>query len=166
MATRAAIVSPEHVQALNMIDLEFRGRHYRDVTTAWKTYLDDLNSFPQEDEKLQAIWVDHRNEFLTKLLLAMGGALGYRFDEVQVRKGIYSPQAHGRIEDENTSLRRGLLELLTGKRALKMDVTSFPVSEQEVQEQKALRDGFQELLDGKRVLQVAVSPKPIVPENR
>ena len=96
----------------------------------------------------------------------MGGALGYQFDEVHVKKGFYSPQAHGKIEDENTSIRIGLLDLLAGKRALKMDVTSFPVSEQEVQEQKALRDGFQELLDGKRVLQVAVSPKPIAPENR
>jgi hypothetical protein len=38
MATRASTLAPEHVQALNMIDIEFYGRNKRsrDVVEAWK----------------------------------------------------------------------------------------------------------------------------------
>lgn|SRR3990167_1410222 len=157
MATRAATVSAEHVQALNMIDLEFREKRYRNATTAWKTYLDHLGSYPKDVENLQPIWGERRVNLLTNLLLEMGRSLGYEFDEVHVKKGIYAPEAHGRLEDENMLIRRGLLRLLYGDAELKMKVTSFPVSEQSLAEQKALRDALQELLDGKRALPVAVS---------
>ena len=53
MATRAATVSADHVQALNMIDLEFREKRYKRVTVAWKTYLDHLSSYPKDAENLQ-----------------------------------------------------------------------------------------------------------------
>lgn len=165
MATRAATVSPEHVQALNMIDLEFRGASYRSVTTAWKTYLDHLGSYPKDDEKRQPLWGERRVDLLTALLLAMGQALGYEFDEVHVKKGIYAPEAHGRIEEENLLIRRGLLRLLYGDADLKMKVTSFPVSNEALAEQKALRDAIQQLLDGKRSLPVAVSKKSDGGEN-
>lgn len=159
MATRAATVSPEHVQALNMIDLEFRGTRYRPVTAAWKTYLDHLGSYPKDDEKRQAVWGERRVDLLTTLLLAMGRALGYEFDDVHVKKGIYAPEAHGRLEDENMLIRRGLLRLLYGDAEIKMKVTSFPVSNEALAEQKTLRDAMQQLLDGKRSLPVAVSKK-------
>jgi hypothetical protein len=157
MATRAATISAEHVQALNMIDLEFREKRYKNVTIAWKTYLDHLSSYPKDDEKLQPIWGERRVNLFTNLLLEMGRSLGYEFDEVHVKKGIYAPEAHGRLEDENMLIRRGLLNLLYGDTAVKMSVTSFPISEQAVAEQKALRDALQELLDGKRALPVAIS---------
>ena len=157
MATRAATVSTEHVQALNMIDLEFREKRYKSVTTAWKTYLDHLSSYPKNDEKLQPIWGERRVDLLTNLLLEMGRSLGYEFDQVHVKKGIYAPEAHGRLEDENMLIRRGLLNLLYGDTALKMNVTSFPISQQALDEQKVLRDALQELLDGKRALPVDVT---------
>lgn len=125
MATRAATVSPEHVQALNMIDLEFREKRFKNVTTTWKTYLDHLNSYPKEDEKRQPLWGERRVDLLTALLLEMGRSLGYEFDEVHVKKGIYAPEAHGLIEDENMLIRRGLIRVLYGDATLKMDVESF-----------------------------------------
>jgi hypothetical protein len=41
MATRAAGLSQKHVEALNLIDIEF----YKDklVTNSWKAYIDHLN---------------------------------------------------------------------------------------------------------------------------
>ncbi|PCJ58904.1 MAG: hypothetical protein COA65_06945 [Rhodospirillaceae bacterium] len=159
MATRAAAVSPEHVQALNMIDLEFRKTRYRLVAAAWKMYLDHLSSYPKDDEKQQPVWDGRRVDLLTSLLLAMGRALGYEFDEVHVKRGVYAPVAQGRLEDENTRIRRGLLDLLYGKTELKMNVTSFPVSEQALAEQEAIRVVLQQLLDGKRALPVSVSKK-------
>jgi len=159
MATRASAVSPEHVQALNMIDLEFEGKKYKQVRLAWKTYLDHLGSYPNEDEKAQPVWSDKMAGLLAKLLQAMGKSLSYEFDEVHIKKGIYSPVAHGKIEQENNLLRSGLLRLLYGETALKMDVESFPISEEDVNEQKELRKGIQELLDGDREFPVSVKKK-------
>jgi len=154
MATRAAAVSPEHVQALNMIDLEFLGEKYKTVRNEWKTYLDHLGSYPKEDEQLQAMWGDRRMDMLTRLLIEMGKSLGYDFDEVHVKKGIYAPEAHSQIENEQMLLRRGLLRLLYGDVPLKMNVTNFPVTEQSVAEQQQIRFHLIELLEGKRSLNV------------
>ena len=47
MATRAARVSTEHVQALNMIDIIFyKDKAEKPVREAWKKYLDHLNTPP------------------------------------------------------------------------------------------------------------------------
>ncbi|SHJ73771.1 DUF6680 family protein [Propionispora hippei] len=45
MKTRASTLSPEHVEALNMIDVEFYGNEKRNraVVEAWKSSLDRLN---------------------------------------------------------------------------------------------------------------------------
>ncbi len=157
MATRAASVSPEHVQALNMIDLEFQGDKFKPVRTAWKTYLDHLSSYPKEDERIQALWGEKRVDLLARLLMEMGNSLGYEFDEVHVKKGIYAPEAHSQIENENTLLRQGLLRLIYGDWHLKMDVTSLPVAEQSEAEQQLLRQHLIELLKGNRSLNVSTS---------
>lgn len=157
MATRAATVSPQHVQALNMIDLEFQGVKYKGVTDAWKTYLDHLSHHPKDDEKQQAIWGERRVDLLAKLLIEMGKSLGYTFDEVHVKRGIYAPEAHAQYETEEQLIRNGLVRLLHGRSHLKMDVMSLPASQEAMEEQKALREGFKELIDGKRKLGVSVS---------
>lgn len=159
MATRASTISPSHVQALNMIDLEFDDKKYKDVKLAWKTYLDHLGSFPKDDENAQPVWSSKMVDLLAKLLQVMGKSLGYDFDEVHLKKGIYSPEAHARVEDENTLLRRGLLRLIYGDGTLKMDVKSFPISEEEAKEQKEIRKSIQELLNGDRDFPVSVKDK-------
>lgn len=159
MATRAATVSPDHVQALNMIDLEFNDKKYKNVTLSWKTYLDHLGNFPKDDEKAQPVWSDKMADLLAKLLQEMGKSLGYEFDEVHIKKGIYSPEAHARVEDENMLLRKGLLRLLYGDGSLKMDVQSFPFSDEEAQEQKEIRQALKAILDGSNEFPVSVSNK-------
>lgn len=159
MATRASTILPSHVQALNMIDLEFNDKKYKDVKLAWKTYLDHLNSFPNDDEKAQPVWSSKMADLLAKLLQEMGKSLGYDFDEVHIKKGIYLPEAHARVEDENNLLRRGLLNLINGKGTLKMDVKSFQIGEEEAKEQREIRKSIQELLNGDRDFPVSVKDK-------
>jgi len=159
MATRAATLSTEHVKALNMIDLEFHGWKYKNVTTAWKTYLDHLNSYPKDDEKLQPLWDEKCIDYRTSLLIEMGRSLGYKFDAVHIKKGSYLPEAHNLIETENKLIRRGLVALLFRDSALKMEVTKLPISDQTRAEQEALNDAIRELLDGKRTLSVSLSDK-------
>ncbi len=159
MATRASTISPSHVQALNMIDLEFDDKKYKEVKIAWKTYLDHLGNFPKDDEKAQPVWSNKMVDLLAKLLQEMGKSLGYDFDEVHIKKGIYSPEGHARVEDENNLLRRGLLRLIYGDVTLKMDIKSFPIGEEEAKEQKEIRKSIKELLDGDRELPVSVKDK-------
>lgn len=158
MATRAAVVSPQHVQALNMIDLEFQGKKHRAVTDAWKTYLDHLAHYPKDDEKQQPAWAERTPDLLAKLLLEMGKSLGYVFDEVHVKRGIYAPEAHAQFETEERLMRSGLVRLLLGQSSIKMDVTSFPVSEEALKAQTALQQAMREVYDGKRRLEVSVFP--------
>lgn len=143
MATRASTLSAEHVQALNVIDLEFRGDADKAVSTAWKTYLDHLNSFPKDDEKRQAVWSEKSVDLLGRLLLTMGQSLGYEFDEVHIKKGIYFPQAHGDMDLEARIIRRGLAQLLLGDRTLKMEVTKIPGNPEAIEQQKK----FVEVMD-------------------
>ena len=163
MATRAATVSIEHVQALNMINLEFQGNKYRPVREAWKVYLDHLGSFPknenqgvggQEQSHAQAVWDDKKQDRLAGLLNEMGKSLGYNFDEVDIKKGIYSPEAHGQQENEQILLRRGLVQLIYGELPLKMEVTSFPYDETFATEQKEVLSSMKRLLDGEQAIKV------------
>jgi hypothetical protein len=126
MSTRATRLSNEHVAALNMIDIEFYGRKVfgtkfqtpkeKSVTNAWKNYNDHLNSkyLPEQF----SIWVDRGEQLLTLLLYQMSKALGYDFDEVQLKRDCYRPIAHGDLEDDQHKLRKALLEVLAGQRPL------------------------------------------------
>ena len=52
MSTRGIPLSPEHVRALNMIDIEFYGNNKKNkkVIAAWRLYLDVLANSPQDFE--------------------------------------------------------------------------------------------------------------------
>ena len=126
MATRGIPVSATHVQALNMIDLEFSGKKVDEkaVLEAWKLYLDHLSDGPRDfqdpdyQSKLNA-WSTKSQDCLVDLLYTMGRVLNYDFDKVQLKKGAYTPQGHADIE--KSLIRRGTLDLLYGERALPVE---------------------------------------------
>ena len=131
MATRGAVLSPGHVEALNMIDLEFAGQGKKNelIRTRWKEYLDHLCSLPDDPEQQQQLlptWTQRKDDLLAELLHDMGSAVGYKFDRVQILRGIYSPRGHANWELETQLLRRFLIELLAGNRTLPLDVRSLP----------------------------------------
>lgn len=61
----------------------------------------------------------------TTLVPAMGKALGYDFGEVQIKKGGCYPMFSGNIEEEQHALRRGLLDVLLGKRLIPVGVFEY-----------------------------------------
>lgn len=117
MATRANRLSLDHVQALNMIDIEFRGMGRRGKPTleAWTAYLHHLNTHLPPD-----IWVSRGDDLFVDLLFAMACSLGYRMNKTDIRSTSYFPTGHGRVENEQTRIRTGILELLDGTRALRI----------------------------------------------
>ena len=127
MATRAYAVSWDHVQALNRIDLEFDKNNKKDkeVIYPWKGYLDLLGDqdLPREQ------WGTRRVDLLVELLHKMANVLEYDFDKTHIKNSSYSPLAHGDLETEQIALRKGLIEVLDGKRVIPMYVTNLPNNE-------------------------------------
>ncbi|MFA5598761.1 MAG: DUF6680 family protein [Pusillimonas sp.] len=144
MATRQSKVSPDHVQALNRIDLEFYGRKIlgfryltakeKAVNESWRIYLDHLNT-TVSSENVSA-WDSKREDLFIKLLISMAICLGYDFDEVLLRRGCYTPVAHGNIEAENHILREGLLKLLTGTEPIKVTLLNSEDSDKKIVDNK------------------------------
>ena len=125
MSTRATPLDAQRVRALNLIDIEFEGSNKEDksILSQWKICLDHLNSGPSDPaaSEYQAdlkIWAEKLNELNGSLLQKIGNSLGYDFDEIQIKKGAYSPQAHVNIEQEQQTLRTELIGVLSGKKAL------------------------------------------------
>ncbi|HQO21144.1 MAG TPA: hypothetical protein PLA03_12405 [Acidobacteriota bacterium] len=157
MATRARSLSNEHVQALNMIDLEFIEPSDKDVITAWKEYHDQLNAFPKEGEDLeqrQVVWSDKLNDLLPKLLVKMGMALGYDFNSVDIRRGAYSPVAHANEELELQLLRKMMLEWLHGDR--KVSVSLVPLDDAAGKEGKKFLDGIIGITEGQKKIKIEI----------
>lgn len=139
MATRSARLAPEHVRALNMIELAFYGPQAlrnrkqsegdRQVIAAWREYLDHFSSIAAtaSTDAIRA-WNLTGDELFINLLEKMGTSLRYDFDRVQLKKGWYSPVAHGKLEADQEAIRLGVADLLAGKTSLKMDVVAFPRS--------------------------------------
>lgn len=137
MATRAARLSPEHVQALNMIDLAFYGRRLfgqqmqssgeRAVCVARRTYFDSLEALPEGANDAQhAQWGHNRDEKFYALLEAMARALNFDFEPVELRRAVYTPVAHGTVENDQEAIRAGMAKLFRGEAALPMRVVNLP----------------------------------------
>jgi hypothetical protein len=143
MGSRAARTSPEHVQALNLIDLLFRRNAEKPIIDAWEAYREHLN---QDVEKLTPpqleAWTTRGNDHFNDLMYAISKALGYRFTKPQIQRGIYSPRAHSIADIEQQAIRRGAAMVLSGNQPLKMEVTAFPFSEDATQLQKTYRKRF------------------------
>lgn len=166
MATRAARLAPEHVRALNMVDLVFYGERTlgiqrrsakeQRVLDAWKEYHDHLNS--KVDDAQISLWAAQGDELFTNLLYAVAQDIGYKFDRVQLKRGAYTPVAHGEIEAEQTELRKAALSLVTGKHALNMNVVAFPIDQEALAANKAVIKNIGKALET-GVLQVNLKPK-------
>lgn len=60
----------------------------------------------------------------------MAVCVGYKFNREELQTGSYSPRAHGELERQQLGVRKGMLDVLSGKQALSMNVTSFPADQE------------------------------------
>lgn len=138
MSTRSARLSAQHVEALNLIDVEFYERKgwsfnenkpFKRVRSAWAAYLDNLCAPFPSDKSQEPVYLARRDELFNDMLYEMALALGYDdFDKTYIKNQRYMPKWFNDIETDQTTIRRGLADVLTGKQALPMNVTSFPYS--------------------------------------
>ena len=157
MATRATPLSPQHVEALNVIDVVFysegdKDEKARDVRDSWKVYLDHLYSYPPDPAQthLVATWEEKKKDLLAKLLGSMAKYFGYKYDEVLIRKAAYYPKAHETYELEQMVIRRKLVEILMGTESFPIKLTGVPPSE----EAQKLNDLMIKIYSGETPLKV------------
>jgi hypothetical protein len=129
MSTRGNAVNEHHVEALNLIDVEFDrdSQEDRGVRLAWKEYLDHLIQSTKDAEtgKNEKPQVDAREErrqnLLAQLLFKIGRALGYNFegfDFIYLKERAYVPQGHVDLATDQYQLRKGLLKMIWEGRPL------------------------------------------------
>jgi hypothetical protein len=168
MATRAARLAGDHVQALNMIDLAFYGtrffwKEYRTngeqaVLDAWHEYHDHLGD--EFDDKTFPLWNAKGDELFTNLLVVIGKDVGYKFDRVQLKKGSYSPKAHGNYEYEQNKIRELTLKVLSRESAIDMNVVGLPINEEILKAQIELQKKLASSIDESGAFTVKIQNPP------
>ncbi len=140
MATREDRLSKEHVAALNLIEMNFSDTKKKEkpVIDAWKLLLRQLNNPPEdrasesETDSAYERAGERRDECVTNLLLAMSEFLGYGFKTIDIKDGWYIPMGHESEGQERETIREELVNLLTGKKSLNVNIQNL--SEEETEE--------------------------------
>ncbi len=128
MATRSACLAGSHIEALNLVEVEFDSsrRQERAVVDSWRMYLAHLNdsNYPADS------WEARRSDLLLELLYAMSLELGYSYDKSQIKTGTYYPRGYGEAENDHLQTRKLWLEVLKGERALPMKAEVYTNQQQ------------------------------------
>lgn len=127
MATRGNKISLEHVQALNSIELVFKNaKKEKQIVEKWNEYLDHLVQKIDEEGKDYSVrlkaWADGADDLLADLLYIMSKSLGYTFDKVKIKRGIYVPRAHGEDRLGSDIIRRGLVDIMSRKKGFPVEI--------------------------------------------
>ena len=148
MANRAARLADDYVRALNLIDIEFLpGKFWpaknRAVINAWRALFGELNSGVRDGEtdvRLIDLWNQRCDDRLVELLAAMSAALGYKFSNEELRRGIYYPKGHVEREQAQLAILNGVRFLVEGKQPLLMKITDAPGSSEAAKLQAQLAE--------------------------
>ena len=159
MATRGSRLSPNHIEALNMINIEFPAKpKFKKVRSAWKAYFSHLSDPTPRDTNQYPVFFAKRSELFTDLLYEIGSALGYDSDKTEISKESYTPIYHEQVENELNIIRGKLVDLLSGKLSLPMSLKEFPSDDQMVANQAEYLKLATEFLRGKPIAVSIVSP--------
>jgi hypothetical protein len=142
MRTRRTPVAPEHVGALNLIEIEFAKDG--EVISSWKALLQHFSTqhgrYPEESvvdsmdqqERSQRNRIfeerlgQERARLLAKLLHAIAKRLGFRAEQLEIFEGGYTPQGWIDVDLEQRIIRRYGVDLAGGRAVLPISVSDFP----------------------------------------
>jgi len=120
MATRRLAISHEHVNALNLIEVEFHKD--KDVINAWKKYLTHLNQVRDQMPNIQ--WNEIKDQILAELLEHMAIKLNYKFTSMELFRGGYAPIGWQETEELQRKALQGLEMLVNGKTSIPVNINS------------------------------------------
>lgn len=115
MRTRSSRLSPDHVAALNSIEIEFYGK--KKIINKYSEYVKHLSS-PMPAPNEQDRYTEQRNELFVELIQLIGKQLRYNLDKGDLSRLAYAPIAWEDQEKVNRENNQLLRELLQGKRSI------------------------------------------------
>lgn len=134
-------MSPDHVGALNLVEIEFAND--KKVTEKFKALIDHFGTaharLPNEtvgdtmepsdrskaEEDFHRRIFRERQELLADLLHAIARNLGFKIEQLEIFKGGYTPQGWEDVEMEQAFIRRFIVDLALGRRAVPVAVLSL-----------------------------------------
>jgi polysaccharide pyruvyl transferase WcaK-like protein len=137
MVTRTTQINPEHVKALNAIEIEF----YNDekVINAWKKYFDTLHERLDPDPNMNLAFSLRKQQVFARLVHAIAVHLKINIEQLDILAGGYAPQGWANDENEQREIRRRFLKLLDSDNgSLKVQVVNPSQKTNDVTEQKKI----------------------------
>lgn len=116
MRTRRMALMPEHVMALNVIEIEFYEQDR--IRQAFKRYVEHLGTAVPPAADAQEPFKKEREDRFFELVHEIGKHLGFMLDKRDLEKFSYMPQGWNDVDWEQRQLRLLMIEMLSGKRAL------------------------------------------------
>lgn len=128
MATRRIAISSDHVNALNLIEVDYY--KCKKVEAAWKSYLDHLNNAgrPEDDA-----WRETKERRLAELLFQMGFVLGFKIAALDMFRGGYAPQGWAHKELRSNEVLEYFHEMAAGTKVFPIWLKGITPQEQQHQ---------------------------------
>ncbi|PJI91643.1 hypothetical protein BC777_0475 [Yoonia maricola] len=130
MTTRRMVLSPDRVQALNLIEVEFSS--YPKVMGKFRELLavyNDVARWKSDDESVRKKVLEDVDDKTAELLGQIGKTLGYKLNDLDLLRGGYAPEAFGLLEQQQAEIREFLAGLNRGDRLLPVAVVDYRHSE-------------------------------------
>ncbi|MGO9392138.1 DUF6680 family protein [Rhodoblastus sp.] len=112
LATRRQIINAEHVNAINLIEVDYYG--VKNVEDSWRIYNAHLSIPTKTTPDERRVWDEKRNELLAKLIFAMSQKLGFKMSEIDIKNGGYSPDGWRYRDDRLGEIQEFALKIARG----------------------------------------------------
>lgn len=117
MKTRRFSLSPEHVMALNLVQVDFYG--LEKIQAAYKRYLGILmGPFPKTAGSEADRFYQAKDDAFYDLVRDIGSELGFELDKHDLNRFAYGPVGWENDEGQLRAVRHLLVEVLSGRRGL------------------------------------------------
>jgi hypothetical protein len=121
MATRKSPISKEHVNAINLVEVEFYD--CKKVDASWKIYSEHLNDQNKVEDEVRR---EEKEKLLAKLLSEIANVLGFRIPAIDIFKGGYAPKGWVHREARALTALEYVNDLYEGQRLVKVMVMPPP----------------------------------------
>lgn len=109
LTTRMSPLAPNHVQALNSIDVIFTREADRPIREVWAKVRGQMNLDPDKTPR----WGETLNDLKCELLQEMGRSLGFEYSVSYLKQAGYVPKHYTDLEQDQLLIRQHLVKALT-----------------------------------------------------